>query len=243
LVILLLVILAAGNIIYYATRFFTKAPHIKYPAFGIDIPPGYSLHGIDVSRYQDVINWSDVKDMQVKDIRIGFVFIKATEGTDKVDAQFSRNWLNAEKENIPRGAYHYFIASRSGKAQADNFIEIAKLKKGDLPPVLDIEEMNDTKPAVLQKRIKEWLDQVEEAYGIRPIIYTNIHFYNTVLKDSFEQYPVWIAHYLQPGKPRIDRKWTFWQHSESGRVNGIKTKVDFNVFSGDSLEFRNLVIK
>jgi lysozyme len=232
-----------ANIIYYATRLFTKAPHIKYPAFGIDIPPGYSLHGIDVSRYQDVINWSDVKEMQVKDIRIGFVFIKATEGADKVDAQFSRNWLNAEKENIPRGAYHYFIASKSGKAQADNFIEIARLKKGDLPPVLDIEEMNDTKPAVLQKRIKEWLDKVEEAYGTRPIIYTNIHFYNSVLKDSFEQYPVWIAHYLQPGKPRIDRKWTFWQHSESGRVNGIKTKVDFNVFSGDSLDFRNLVIK
>jgi lysozyme len=232
-----------ANIIYYATKLFTKAPHIKYPAFGIDIPPGYSLHGIDVSRYQDVINWSDVKEMQVKDIRIGFVFIKATEGADKVDAQFSRNWLNAEKENIPRGAYHYFIASKSGKAQADNFIEIARLKKGDLPPVLDIEEMNDTKPAVLQKRIKEWLDKVEEAYGTRAIIYTNIHFYNSVLKDSFEQYPVWIAHYLQPGKPRIDRKWTFWQHSESGRVNGIKTKVDFNVFSGDSLDFRNLVIK
>ena len=75
------------------------------------------------------------------------------------------------------------------------------------------------------------------------LIYTNIFFYNKYLKGVFDDYPFWIAHYLQPGKPGIERAWTFWQHSESGHVNGIKTTVDFNVFSGDSTEFQDLLIR
>lgn len=241
--IVFLVIVAIGNVIYYVTSFLNKPPHIKYPAFGIDIPPNYALHGIDVSRYQQAINWSDVKEMQVKNIKIGFVFIKATEGIDKIDPQFRRNWLNAEKENIPKGAYHYFIAGKSGKAQAQNFIEMVKLKKGDLPPVLDIEETYGASATDIKKNIQDWLTKVEQEYKVKPVIYTNINFYNNFLKDSFDIYPVWIAHYLQPDKPRIDRKWTFWQHNENGRVNGIKVPVDFNVFAGDSTAFKNLLIQ
>lgn len=241
--IIFLVILAVANIIYYITYFFTKESHILYPEFGIDIPSNYQLHGIDVSRHQHIINWEDVKNMKVKNINIGFAFIKATEGMDMVDAQFRRNWLHAEKEEIPKGAYHFFIASKSGKAQADNFIEIVKLKKGDLPPVMDVEETYGTSKTEMNKNIRDWLEKVEKEYQVKPIIYSNINFYNKYLKGSFDEYPFWVAHYFQPGKPRLDRKWAFWQHSESGRVNGIKTPVDFNVFSGDSAAFKNILIK
>ena len=84
---------------------------------------------------------------------------------------------------------------------------------------------------------------VEKQYGVKPLIYTNIDFYKNYLQNGFDNYPIWIAHYLQPVKPRIERKWSFWQHNESGRVNGIKTPVDFNVFSGDSLDFKNFLIQ
>ncbi|HEY8688718.1 MAG TPA: GH25 family lysozyme [Chitinophagaceae bacterium] len=237
-----LAIVIIANVVYFITYFFNRLPHITYPAFGIEIPPNYTIHGIDVSRYQQLINWADVKNMQVENIKIGFAFIKATEGVDKVDAQFERNWLHAEEENIPKGAYHYFIANKSGVAQANNFIQIVKLKQGDLPPVLDVEDANGSVPDIQQK-IKDWLQKVEEQYHVKPIIYTNIFFYNKYLKGVFDDYPFWIAHYLQPGKPGIDRAWTFWQHSEGGHVNGIKTTVDFNVFSGDSAEFKNLLIR
>lgn len=230
-------------LIYYSTSFFTKPSHIRYPAFGIKIPQNYLLHGIDVSRYQKVINWGDVKEMEVENIKIGFVFIKATEGINKVDARFRRNWLHAEKENIPKGAYHYFIPGKSGKAQADNFIGTVKLKRGDLPPVLDIEERYGVPITEMQKQIKEWLQKVEDHYKVKPIIYTNISFYNSNLRRSFDEYPLWVAHYIQAGKPRINIKWVFWQHSERGRVNGIKTPVDFNVFSGDSSDFQNLLVR
>lgn len=228
---------------YYLIAYLNKPPHIKYPAFGIDIPPDYVIHGIDVSRYQHIINWEDVKGMQVKDIKIGFAFIKATEGTDKVDEQFSRNWLGAEEAGITKGAYHFFIAGKNGKAQANNFIEITNLKSGDLPPVLDAEQTNNVAPEKLNQEITEWLTTVENFYHIQPIIYTNIDFYNKFLKENFDEYPIWIAHYLQPDKPRIDHPWVFWQHSEKGRVNGIKTPVDFNVFYGDSTQFQNLLLQ
>lgn len=228
---------------YTLINLFSKPPRIKYPAFGINIPPGYPIHGIDVSHYQKIIDWGDVKEMQVKNIKIGFVFIKATEGIGKVDDQFRRNWLNAEEEEIIKGAYHFFIAGRSGKLQAQNFIEIVKLKTGDLPPVLDVEQAYGTNATDIKKGIKDWLNEIENHYGIKPIIYTNIDFYNNYLKGAFDDYPFWIAHYLQPEKPRIERNWLFWQHSENGHVNGIRTQVDFNVFSGDSSDFKNLLIE
>jgi lysozyme len=237
-----LAIVIIVTVVYYIIYFFNRLPHITYTAFGIEMPTNYEIHGIDVSRYQQLINWADVKDMEVQNIKIGFAFIKATEGVDKVDAQFERNWLHAEEENITKGAYHYFVASKSGIAQANNFIEIVKLKPGDLPPVLDVEDDNGSVPDVQQK-IKDWLQKVEKQYNVKPIIYTNIFFYNTYLKGVFDDYPFWIAHYQQPAKPGIDRAWTFWQHSESGHVNGIKTTVDFNVFSGDSTAFKDLLIR
>ncbi len=231
------------GITYFVVDYFASSPDVYYPGFQIAIPSGYLMHGIDVSRYQNVINWESVKGMQVKDIKIGFAFIKATEGTSIIDAQFRRNWLKAEQQNIPKGAYHFFIASRSGKKQASYFIEIVNLKKGDLPPVIDIEKTYGANVHEIKTGVADWLETIEKHYGVRPIIYTNIDFYTNYLEQDFAKYPVWIAHYLQPQKPRLASKWAFWQHSEDGRVNGIASPVDFNVFSGDSLEFQNLLMR
>jgi lysozyme len=228
--------------VYYSINFFTTPPHIFYPDFQIEIPNGYEIHGIDVSKYQSIINWKEVKNMEEKGIKIDFVFIKATEGTSIVDDQFRRNWTEAEEQNIPKGAYHFFVSNRSAKKQADNFIQMVNLKKGDLPPVLDVEKSHGVSVTEMQKSVKKWLDAVENRYGVKPVIYTNIDFYQRYFQTGFEEYPLWIAHYLQPDKPRIEKDWVFWQHSEKGRVDGIKAPVDFNVFYGDSADFNNFLI-
>jgi lysozyme len=220
-----------------------KAGFVMYKAFGIDMPISYTIHGIDVSRYQQVIDWERVRDMEVNDVKIGFGFIKATEGVINRDPRFKRNWSKAKAAGVPRGAYHFFIATKSGKLQAENFISNVELSAGDLPPVLDIEQTYGVNSIKLRERVKEWLSVVENYYGVRPIIYTNVDFYNQYLKDEFDEYPLWVAHYLQKNKPRIHRTWLFWQHSEQGRVNGITHKVDFNVFNGDSADFQNLLLK
>lgn len=231
----------AGIGLYYSYQFFFPPTHVFYPGFEIEIPQDFEIHGIDVSRYQQQINWEEVAQMEVKGIRIGFVFIKATEGLQNVDPKFKQNWRNAAKNNIPKGAYHFFIPGKDAKGQAENFIKRVSLEKGDLPPVLDIEMGRRFSVTQMQKEVKIWLDMVENRYGMKPVIYTNIDFYRKYFSSGFEEYPLWIAHYLQPQKPRIINKWVFWQHSEKGRVNGIKSRVDFNVFYGDSTDFEALL--
>jgi lysozyme len=230
-----------------ATFYITSAPfrlkRFHYAGFGIPMPSNYSIHGIDVSHYQSNINWQDVKQMEYKHIKIGFCFIKATEGTDKVDNNYINNWYQAKQAEIPIGAYHFFYAGISAKLQAENFIAIVNLEKNDLPPVLDVEQANDVSNDKLLQSIQDWLDAVEQAYQVKPIIYTNIDFYNAYLLDKFDNYPLWIANYFDTDSPAINRNWTFWQHSESGHVNGIDGYVDFNVFSGDSSAFASLLIK
>lgn len=215
---------------------------VRYPEFGIPIPAEYEIHGIDVSRYQQNISWDMVKDMNVHDIKLQFAFIKATEGLINIDPFFKRNWKKTKEAGIVRGAYHFFIPTKDGKSQAKNFTDHVQLQSGDLPPVLDVEQAYGANAVQVRKEIKEWLDAVQDFYHIKPIIYTYLDFYNNYLKGYFDGYPLWVAHYLQPHQPRINRDWTFWQHSEQGRVNGILSKVDFNVFNGDSLSFRALLV-
>ena len=219
-----------------------RSHFIRYPEFGIEIPTNYSIHGIDVSKYQDVIDWSSVKDMKVGSVQMSFAFIKATEGLGNEDAYFQRNWKKAKDAGLARGAYHFFLSTKSGKAQAENFINSVELLPGDMPPVLDIEQTYGVSPEKLRARAKEWLQTIQDHYHVMPIIYTNVDFYKQYLKDDFDGYPLWIAHYLQKERPSIYRDWAFWQHSEAGRVNGILTRVDFDVFNGDSAEFRKLLI-
>jgi lysozyme len=220
-----------------------RAHYIKYNEFGIEIPVNYTVHGIDVSKYQRVIDWESVKAMNVENVHISFTFIKATEGNINEDRFFQRNWKQAQGAGVVRGAYHFFLATKSGKTQAENFISSVDLVQGDLPPVLDVEQTYGVQPAKLRERIHEWLNTIQNFYKVKPIIYTSADFYTQYLNEEFDDYPLWVAHYINQGKPRVFRDWHFWQYSETGRVNGILSKVDFNVFNGDSLEFRNLLIK
>lgn len=230
---------------YYWNKYqkIEHAKFVRYPAFGIELPGNYPIHGIDISKYQGYIDWPSVKKMKVEDIKIGFAFMKATEGLGNVDKQFKRNWKNAAKAGVPRGAYHFFLATKSGKEQAKNFIKAVELKTGDLPPVLDVEQLYGVRPSAMRKQMQEWLTIVEDHYKVKPIIYTYVNFYSTHLTGQFDDYPLWAAHYIEKDRPRISRKWIFWQHNERGRVNGITQPVDFNVFNGDSADFELLLVK
>jgi lysozyme len=230
-----------GAICYWYNK---ETPNfVTYPQLGIPLPNNFTIHGIDVSHHQQVINWALVQSMQVQHIKIGFCFIKATQGLEGLDAQFKRNWSKARQNGITRGAYHFFIATKSGKLQAQHFMEEVTLQKGDLPPVLDVEQTFGVPPDKLKKEAQIFLAALQQHYGIAPIIYTNVDFYKQYLGPAFDAYPLWAAHYLQPSNPRVSRSWLFWQHSESGRVNGIITPVDFNVFYGDSANFKQVLVQ
>src|SRR6185503_694264 len=94
--IVLFVTLAIGAFVFYQWWEYRRIKFVRYPEFGIEIPEDYSIHGIDVSKYQQTIAWEEVQAMQVKNIKLGFAFMKATEGIGNVDPSYHRNWRRAK---------------------------------------------------------------------------------------------------------------------------------------------------
>lgn len=231
---------------FWIRSLLTYPLHYKeYKQFGIRIPTGYQVHGIDVSKWQSRVDWARVKKMKVGNIKVSFVFIKATEGTWIEDPEFDKNWENARKNGVIRGAYHFFLPDVSAKDQALKFIKTVKLRSGDLPPVADVEETRGMSKAQIRQYTKEFMDILERHYKVKPILYTNKDFYKRFFQDQdeFQGCRLWIAHYHvsdleMPG----DETWHFWQHSDRGNINGINEKVDFNVFNGDSTELKKLCL-
>ncbi|HMI02203.1 MAG TPA: glycoside hydrolase family 25 protein [Pedobacter sp.] len=214
-----------------------------YSSFDIRIPKGYTIHGIDVSYYQGKIDWKKVKAMEDDDVRIKFAFIKATEGMFNIDPYFQRNWREAPKAGITCGAYHYFKPKKSGEWQARFFLQTVKFEVGDLPPVVDIEELNGVAASKMRIELQVFLTHIEKKTNVKPIIYTGLSFYNDYLKGHFDEYPLWVAHYHQPRLKVNMASWHFWQHSDKAKISGINHVVDFNVFNGDSLAFEQMLIK
>ncbi len=214
-----------------------NTPASTVTSFGIAMPAGYTVFGIDVSKHQGNIDWKRVSRMSSNGIKLDFVFIKATEGITRQDHKFETNWNQARQNGILRGAYHFYYPSRDADMQADNFIKVVKLTKGDLPPVVDIEYSNGKTAKKICTDLKVFIERIEKQYDVKPIIYTNINFYNTYLVGSFDDYPLWIAGYFDHDRfyNEFTTPWILWQHSERGKVDGIRGNVDFNVFKG-SLE-------
>ncbi len=221
---------------------YNEYPH--YSKFGIRIPRKYQLHGIDVSSYQGKIDWNKVAAIDYNGIQVSFSFIKATEGITLVDPYFQRNWRESKKSGVIRGAYHYFKPNKSGAWQAKFFLQTVKLEPGDLPAVIDIEETANLSKAELISNIRDFLLEVEKTTKKKPIIYTGYRFYLDNLKDEFEGYPLWIAHYYQP-KIKLSKNtpWHFWQHADNANIDGIKHKVDMNVFNGEQEDLSALLIQ
>jgi lysozyme len=245
---LLLVLCILSPVVRYYVRSAIEYPiHYKeYKHFGIRIPNGYSVHGIDVSRWQERINWDLVKKMRVGDMQIQFAFVKATEGTNLTDPQFERNWEEMARHKIARGAYHFFHPNFSPKDQALLFTKRVKLRPGDLPPVVDIEESNGMNVEQVRRYTAQFLQMLELRYGVKPILYTSRDFYKRHFSDrpEFDAYPLWIAHYhVHELCLPDDEAWHFWQHSDKGNVHGINPVVDFNVFYGDSTQFKKILVR
>ena len=188
--------------------------------------------GLDVSEYQEKISWSYVDTLEQK-YRLDFVFIRATVGKDRVDRQFKRNWLGAKENKMIRGAYHYYRPNENSIEQAELFIKTVTLRKGDLPPVLDIEKLPKNQSIdSLKVGLKRWLHKVESHYKVKPIIYTGEKYYDDFLKEEFSSYLFWIANY-NFYRESIEEDWLFWQFTEKATVPGIKTSVDINIYNGD----------
>jgi lysozyme len=211
--------------------------------FGVSMPQGFSVYGIDVSRHQGKINWKKVRAPHGSDLYITFAFLKASEGATRKDEMFDRNWQLCRKYGILRGAYHFLRPNRSAEEQFNNFSNHVTLDPGDLPPVLDVEQRMGYTDDQLSALCSKWLKLAEEHYGVKPIIYTNRAYYKAFIKRDFGgKYPIWFAHYQPNTFSLEDDEWEFWQFSDRALIQGIEGGVDLNVYKGDSLDLYDLLV-
>ncbi len=194
----------------------------------------YPIRGIDVSHHQGEINWTKVAEDDVT-----FAYIKATEADDLKDKLFNQNWDNAQRVGIAVGAYHFYSLAYPGKIQAENFISTVPTTTKQLPPVIDLEYVGNSKKRPLkielQNNLHEFVNIVSKQYRTDPIIYTTYEFYEDYLYPEFSNNKIWIRDiYSKPNTNKIG-SWEIWQYSPRGKVDGIKGFVDLNVFSQKSL--------
>src|SRR5688572_9815601 len=152
--------------------------------------------GIDVSHWQGVVDWFAVAKSE-----IGFAFIKATEGSSVVDAQFSRNWSAAREVGLFRGAYHFGRPGRDPEAQAAHFVAtVGALGFRDLPPVLDLEEADGHGAKHVVQWAEAFVRRAEVLCGRRLLIYTG-GFWRFQLGNPdipfFRERALWLAAYSQ----------------------------------------------
>ena len=219
------------------------------------------IYGIDISRHQHEkgrkrfgINWRNLRitslgkrhDTEGRTYPVSFVYIKATEGTTIVNRYFAADYQQARARHIHAGAYHFFSLSTGAAEQAEHFLRHAIVRKGDFPPVLDVEPPEQQIERIggdeeLMRRIAVWMQIVERRTGMRPILYVSQMFINTHMKhadDIKRRYNVWIARY---GQYKPDVKLVYWQLCPDGRVQGITGPVDINVFNGYQGQFEEFV--
>jgi lysozyme len=218
-------------------RFDDRKPH----EWQARTPWSYAIHGTDVSKYQTSVDWATARSRG-----ISFVFIKATEGGDRVDDMFRDHWAASRAAGVPRGAYHFFYYCRPASEQAEWFIRNVPKEAGALPPVLDM-EWNHLSPTcrlrppaeTVRAEMRVFLDIVQKHYGKRPIIYTDPAFFDRNGLSAFRGYPFWLRSTAgHPTEKYGEHPFVFWQYTGTGTVPGIRGDADINVFNGTPAAWR-----
>ena len=239
-----LLVLAAYSAVFY--YFFVGPTGFRWRALYGDAtyPSGYEIQGIDISHYQGTIDWEALRNAMINKTPVRFVIVKATEGSTMIDETFEDNFYQAREYGFIRGAYHFYSTKSSAREQAQHFLDKVKLEEGDLPPILDVEHKPDDQSIEdFQKDVLTWLHTVEDRYHVKPILYTYHKFKEKYLSDQrFDDYPYWIAHYYV-SKMEYKGEWKFWQHTDAGKLDGIKCYVDFNIYNGSYYDLKQLCIK
>jgi lysozyme len=225
---------------------------------GAKLPSGAYSYGIDISHFQQKVDWDSLMVMSdgtrrtirsmkhARDVKpVSYVFIKATEGSAFTDDRFAYNFSSARSCHIAVGAYHFFSFDSPGDSQADHFIRTVTPFAGMLPPVIDLEfygahTINPPDPIAVRAELDAMLAALESHYGLKPILYATEDSYECYLAGAYEEYDIWIRNVITKPRMSDNRAWTFWQYTNRGRLDGYAGEepfIDINVFRGTAEEF------
>lgn len=193
---------------------------------------GNSL-GIDVSKWQGTINWSEVKKSGIEFAMIRIGYRGSTSGNIFMDPKFKSNVAGATSNGIKVGLYFFSMAKDEAEAiqEAAWTVDIAKNYKITYPIAYDFESWGYDRMAgisneQIQKNALAFLGYVK-ASGYSGMMYGSKNALNSRFSmSSFSQYKVWLAHYTE--STNYKGRYNMWQYTDKGSVPGISGYVDMN---------------
>lgn len=195
-----------------------------------------SKKGIDVSKYQEKIDWAKVKGDGVDYAMIRVGIRGYGSGAIVEDETFDANIKGALSNNIEVGAYFFSQAINEDEAREEAALVIEKLAPYNItyPVAIDIETVNDStaRTANLTKEERTniaiaFLEEIKKA-GYDPMIYGNLKSFCGMLDSArLNDYKKWFAFYDSFVYYPYDIY--MWQYTEKGNVSGIKDGCDMNI--------------
>ena len=196
-----------------------------------------SLVGVDVSRYQNNIDWNKVKQSGVDYaiLRVGYRGY-GSEGKIVLDENFTAHADGAALAGMPVGVYFFSQATTTAEAkeEAKTVIDALKNYKVDYPVVFDTElipnslaRANDLDVESLTEIADAFCKTIKSA-GYEPMIYANERWFLLHLDlRKLSDYPLWLAAYKE--EITFPYRIKMWQYTEKGTVDGIEGNVDLNI--------------
>lgn len=195
--------------------------------------------GIDVSKYQENIDWNAVANAGIDYAIIRVGYRGYSVGSLVEDPWFKRHIEGATKAGLKVGVYFFTQAITQAEAieEASMALSLVAGYRLQLPIYIDTEAVygNDGSPGranglSTSERtaiVKAFCETVRNA-GYMPGVYASTSWYNNQLKASqLEMYAIWVAQYADACayKGRYD----MWQYTSKGSVPGINGRVDLNI--------------
>ena len=190
------------------------------------------MKGIDISEYQDNVDY-----MKLKESGIEFAIIRLGYGKNfsQKDSCFEKHYAGLKYAGIKVGAYLYSYAyvKEGAKLEAENTLKIIEGKTFDLPIFYDMEESKQASLGrnVLTNMANEWCRIIKEA-GYKAGVYANLNWFKNYLdpysiKD--EKNYIWLALWNNSDSPNVVFPVDFWQYTSDGHVEGINGRVDMDI--------------
>jgi len=190
----------------------------------------YDVRGLDLSHWNGKVIYDDLDSLD-------FVFLKVTEGQNRVDRTFDRHYQAFREKDIPVGAYHFFRFDEDGKEQAQHFLRHIEGRYFQLPLVIDVEQHGNRVIAKekVKKQLKAFMRELKHYSKYDPIIYTNGDGYRDFVEEDFSDYTLWLSS-TNTWRPKM-MDCTFWQFNIDADLMAITHRVDLNVFRGSRDEW------
>lgn len=217
--------------------------YLSADALSLHADAAAEILGIDISKYQEDIDWQELAQSDVKFVILRCCKVIRAYDDWELDSTFEENYHAAKAAGLAVGCYMFTDAASVEEFEQDcsYMLSFLKDKSFEFPVFLDLESASRQEhlsPDVFMPALLTGLEMIEDA-GHTAGVYSSTAFYSECIDRSELQaagYPIWEANYFNsinglysPEGHDLSAEATIWQYSGCGRVPGIHTTVDCNI--------------